>query len=221
MQVLSRLRKLLGGNGTSERVTADSFDLTDKPYAKSLLSNFVEEHEQTKDELRRMVGRLRPVSEPSTMAEYVKDASCTLAQKISAEAAKRTGRSPVFLPGEPIPKYAPWLVAYTLFVLAEIRDQLREEQVELDFRVAAVDTASAFFMLHSQEERTANVLAGWEAFQHVAREGGDNLHAWTESLRKLLCVYVLQLTAEPPESEGHDLIGLFGGLLSSFLAAVE
>ena len=221
MRVFAQRKRVFLTRSRDNRAKIDSYELCDKPFAKALLLSFCEHHEEVKAQLTKMLGRIRPVSEPDSLAEFAETAAILEAHRIGTEAMKRVGREAVFLPHAAVPNYAPLMVAYTLFVLAEIRGHMHDEQIDFDFRGAAAQTANLFFVFHSDEARTKNVLEGLKAFDYVVGVGGDKLQTWAENLGKLVRVFVLQRTMEPKILEKHDLMALFGSMLSTFLAAAE
>jgi hypothetical protein len=219
--MFDRIKKVLDVKVHSRREQADTYKLADKPFTRALLLRASHYQDEAERDLKKMVERTKPIAQDKTFNEFAASCAVTIAYHITTEAMKNTGHDAAFLPSTPVPKYAPMVVAYSLFLLTGIQGQLQAEGVELNFREMAADTANLFFMTHPDEEGAKNAMEGIKAFQIVARGNGNNVKDWHDNLMQLIPMYVLQWTTENQELKKHDFVPLFGSLLSSLLKAVE
>jgi hypothetical protein len=199
---------------------ANSFDLANKPFTRALVlraSNYLEE---TLHELKSM-GSVRPIQDEKTLEAFAASCASTIAYHVSVEAAKSQERNACFLPYEPVPSYAPMVVAFSLFVLAGIEGHLKAEGVAIAFPEVAASTANLFFLSHPDDERVPNVKRGITAFQSVAKADVENVRSWHDNLMKVVPMYVLQWNTQNAELKKIEFIPLFGGMLAGLLRAVE
>jgi hypothetical protein len=199
----------------------EDFDFSNKPFTKALCLRATEYHEETINDLKNMVGRVRPIKESNTIDELAASCAITISMHIAHEAAKNIALSAAFLPYQQTPKQAPLIIAFSLFLLSGIEGPLKAEGIILDSRELTADLATLFFMFHSDEERAKNALNGIETFQYIVKSDDEKVKEWHEDLIKLLDIYVLQWTSDKKEMKEIDCVPLFGGLLSGLLKALE
>ncbi|MGH8755619.1 MAG: hypothetical protein ACREU0_07330 [Burkholderiales bacterium] len=99
---------------------ARSFDLTDKPFTQALLSRAAQYQDEAIRDVKDM-GGTRSIPDETSLTRFAASCAATIAHHMTIEAAKTQARSAVFLPYEPVPKFAPMVVAFSLFVLAGIK----------------------------------------------------------------------------------------------------
>ena len=167
------------------------------------------------------MGSVRPIQHEKSLDAFAASCASTLAYHVAVEAAKSQGRNACFLPYEPVPPYAPMVVAFSLFVLAGIQGHLKAEGVAIDFPEVAASTANLFYLSHPDDERVSNVKRGVAAFQSVAKADVENVRSWHDNLMKAVQMYVLQWNSSNDELKRIEFIPLFGDMLASLLRAVE
>jgi hypothetical protein len=201
---------------------ADTYKLTEKPFTKALLLRASRYQDETPQSL--LNGMLWPIInlKRTTFEEFTASCAITIACHITTEAIKNIGREAVFR--NPVPSYAPMVVAYSLCLLAGIKFELQAEGIEVGWRdMAIITTGVFFFMGHTEEERVKNVTEGIKMFQFVAPATTihNNWKDWRDSLMQLIPIYVLQWTTEKQDLKQRDFVPLFGSMLSSLLKTVE
>ena len=92
MRVFDQIKMVFRVRGQDNRARIDSYDLHNKPFAKALMLNFNDHHEEVKSQLTKMLGHIGPVSEPSSLAEFAETAAISLAHRISTEAMRSAER---------------------------------------------------------------------------------------------------------------------------------
>lgn len=199
---------------------AKSFDLTDRPFTQALLLRAAEYQDEAIQDIKEMGGHRSVPDEPSLIA-FATTCANTIAYHVTIEAARSQGHNAVFLPGEPLPKYAPMVVAFSLFVLAGIQGQLKAEGIEFAFRDAAAETAKLFYLALPDDERVTNASHGIDVFRAIAQSNSANVRNWHDSLMKIIPIYVLQWTTQNGELKQVDCLALFGGMFSGLLKAVD
>jgi hypothetical protein len=224
--MFDRLKSIFAVSPRKSRVDqAQSYNLDDKPFAKALVLRATTYQDEAKRDLRAMHGKLKPIAEPKTLQEMIASCAVTIVHHITHEAMKNIGRDPTFcdtlLLNNPMPKDAPLVVAFSLFVLTGLHYQLQAEGIELEFHDLAVETACLFFMFHSDEDRVKYVMQGIQAFHTVAQSGAQNVRDWHDNLMQLIPIYVMQWTTKDEKFKKVECIPLFGGLLTSLLSTVE
>lgn len=219
--MLNRLKSLFGGQKTVTRVErANSFGLSDKPFTRALVLRAAQYQDDTIHDLENM-GGTRPIHDEKSLNAFAASCASTIAYHVAVEAAKSQGRNPAFLPHEPVPTYAPMVVAFSLFVLAGIQGQLKAEGVELAFQEIAASTANLFYLAHPDDERISNASRGIAAFRSIAKADAENVRTWHDNLMKIVPMYVLQWNTDNKELKQLDCMSLFGSMLASLLKAVE
>lgn len=219
--VLSRFKALFGPEKAPSRSErAKSFDLTTKPFTRALVLRASSLLDETIRELKSM-GSARPIQDEKTLDVFAASCASTIAYHVAVEAAKSQGRNACFLPFEPVPSYAPMVVAFSLFVLAGIEGHLKAEGVAIAFPEVAASTANLFFLSHPDDERVPSVKRGIAAFQSVATADVENVRSWHDNLMKVVPMYVLQWNTDNAELKKIEFILLFGGMLAGLLRAVE
>ena len=121
------------------------------------------------------------------------------------------------MPFDAIPKHAPMVTAFSLFVLAGIHGQLNAEGVALDFSEASVGTALLFSLGHSDEKRLKQANQSIAAFRSVVQASGSNVKEWRDNCMTLVPMYVLQWTTTDEKLKNRDFTPLFASMLSSLL----
>lgn len=202
----------------SER--AQSFDLTNRPFTRALVLRASRYVDETLSELRSM-GGVRPVQNEKTLEAFAASCASTIAYHVAVEAARSQGRSAAFLPYEPVPAYAPMVVAFSLFVLAGIEGHLKAEGVVMGFPEVAASTANLFFLSYPDDERLHNTKRGIATFQSIAKADVENVRLWHDNLMKIVPMYVLQWETENAELKKIEFGPLFGGMLSGLIRAIE
>lgn len=206
---------------TSRSKKLEEFDFSNKPFTKALCLRAVEYHDEAINDLKESLGSIRPIKENNTINELVASCAITISMHIVHEASQNIGFDASFLPSQQIPKDAPIIIAFSIFLLSGIQDPLEAEGINLDFRELIADLATLFFMFHPDEERAKNALNGIETFQFIVNADDDKVKKWNQDLIKLLDIYILQWTSDKKEMKEIDCIPLFGGLLSALLKSIE
>ena len=124
--MFKRIKAALGsGKNPSRTEQAKIFDLTNKQFTQALLLRASQYQDEAVQDLKEMAGRTKPIVEDKTLNEFAASCAATIAHHITTEAIKNIGRNAAFLPYDPVPKYAPMVVAFSLFVLAGLQGQLK------------------------------------------------------------------------------------------------
>ena len=219
--MLNRLKSLFGGPKTVTRLErANSFAVNGKPFTSALLSRAAQYQDEAIRDVREMGGSSR-VPDEKSLKDFAASSASTIAYHVAVEAAKAQGRNPAFLPYESVPKYAPMVVAFSLFILAGIHGQLKAEGIDIHFPETAASTANLFFLAHPDDERVAHASRGIAAFQAIAKQDAENVRTWHDNLMKIVPMYVLQWSTDKEEIKKLDFNSLFGSMLASLLKAVE
>jgi hypothetical protein len=216
-----RIKDDLGGRKQSRKKQAESYDLSDKPFAKALLFR-ASHYQDTAKEVYAALGGRRPFTEDPTLEEFAASCAVTIAHYITTRSMESIGRELCFMPYNPPPKDAPMVVAFSLMILAGIYGQLEADGIKIDFREATMDTANLFYLFRPDNERAQYAIEGIQMFQALAEQTDrDNIRKWNASLMELIPVYVLQWTTDNDELKKFDHISLFGSMLSGLLKAVQ
>lgn len=200
-----------------ERVAA--FDLEDKPITKALLLRAADYQDEA-IRLARQLGNSQPIAQETSLGDLAAGCASSIANKVTIEALVALGR-PVFFPHEPLPKYAPMVVAFGLFVAVSICSHLKAERIELELEKVASRTAGLFFVNHPDDERIEHAKRGIAAFQTIAESDASNVQEWQETLSKLVPMYLLQWTMSKDELKKIDFIKPFASQLASLLKVIE
>ena len=219
--MLQKLKSMLGaGTRQTRSERAAAIDLEGKPIAKALLLRAAEYQDDAILFAKRM-GSKGAVAEEGSLNEFAASCAATFASKVTYDALKALGRPEAFLPYEPVPKYAPMVVAFSLFVLESICAHLKAEEIDLDFPNIAAQTAGLFFVGHPDAERIENAKRGISTFQSVAQVDASNVKEWHDGLFKIVPMYVLQWTTTKQDLKQIDFNELFAGKLAGLLKAIE
>lgn len=205
---------------SSRTALAQSFDLTSKPFTRALALRASSYVDETVRELKSM-GGVRSIQDEKTLEAFAASCASTIAYHVAVEAARSQGRNAAFLPYEPMPSYAPMVVAFSLFVLAGIEGHLKAEGVVIGFPEVAASTANLFFLSHPDDERLHNTKRGIAAFQSVAKAEAANVRSWHDNLMKVVPMYVLQWETDNAELRKIEFGPLFGGMLAGLIRAIE
>lgn len=197
-----------------ERVSA--FDLNERPFARALLLRAAYLQDEAIRDLGKM-GSTAAVRENKSLVDAASSSATTVAYHVTTEACKVLGQSVVFMPFDAIPKHAPMVTAFSLFVLAGIHGQLNAEGVALDFSEASVGTALLFSLGHSDEKRLKQANQSIAAFRSVVQASGSNVKEWRDNCMTLVPMYVLQWTTTDEKLKNRDFTPLFASMLSSLL----
>jgi hypothetical protein len=199
---------------------ANGFSLPDRPITSALLSRAARYQDEAIRDLREIGGSPK-ISDEKSLITFAASAASTIAYHVAVEAAKSQGRNPAFLPYETVPKYAPMVVAFSLFILAGIDGHLKAEGLDIRFPETAASTANLFFLGHPSDERVAHASRGIAAFQAIGKQDAENVRAWHDNLMKIVPIYVLQWSSDKEEMRKLDFNSLFGSMLAGLLKAVE
>lgn len=199
---------------------AAAFDLEGKPITRALVLHAAEFQDELFLFVKRM-GIKQTIREESTLNEFTAGCASTIALKVTCDALKALGRPEAFFPNEPIPKYAPMVVAFSLFVLESICAHLKAESIELDFPKLVAETAGLFFVMHPDAERIENANRGISAFQSVVQVDARNVKEWHDTFFKIVPVYLLQWTTTKQDLKQIDFNELFADKLAGLIKAIE
>ena len=219
--MLEGLKSMLGARKIqtrSERALA--FNLEGKPIAKALLARAAEYQDEAIAFAKRMGSKKIP-AEPASLSEFSASCATTISYKVTCDALKTLGRPEAFLPYDPVPKYAPMVVAFSLFILESICAHLKAEEIEIDFPRLAAQTAELFFVSHPETERIENIKLGISAFQSVTQVDASNVKDWHNTLFEAVPMYILQWSTTKQDLERIDFNELFASQLSSLLRTIE
>lgn len=217
--MLEKLRSMLGSvpaKTRSERVA--TFGLDGKPITRAVLLRGA----ALQDDailLARRLGNTKAFAEESSLGEFAASCASTIALTVSYDALKKNER-PMFFPNEPVPKYAPIVVAFGIFILQSIHAHAEAEGVHFDFQRAAAQTASLFFIDHPAEERVKCAKLGLEAFESVANVDLPNVQEWRDTFFKMVPLYLLQLAKGNQGGKRMDLDSLFAAKMENLLRSV-
>lgn len=200
---------------------ADSYKIPDKPFAKALITRASHYQDDAKKDLNYMIGEIRPIEKDRNLDEFVSSSAVSIAYIVTIEALESINKPSAFMPKSDTPKYAPLVVAYSLLILSNIHEHLLAEGIKLNIKETAVDTASLFFLYHTEKEKSENIIKGIKTFQALVNEDSANVIDWRDSIKKLIPLYVHQWTTKDTELKNHDFIPLFGSMLSTLLAAAN
>jgi hypothetical protein len=100
---------------------------------------------------------------------------------ICAAASEQLNRG-VPLPGNSIPADEHIVITFGFFVIAGMLAPLRAEGQAFDFKTACSSFVSAYFLLHSDEEKTSIYRKGSDAFRAIARADAPNVAKWKTSI---------------------------------------
>jgi len=134
---------------------------------------------------------------------------------------KHIGHDPCFLPVDPAPKFAPMVVAFSLFILAVIQQSMKAEAIESDFQDMSVRTANLFFLGHQDDEKARHIAAGMKAFQSLVHADFQTMKEWRDTLKQLIPIFVLQWSADDEEQKKTDFGPLFAKGLFPLVESVE
>lgn len=199
---------------------AAAVDLEGKPITRALVLHAAEFQDELILFAKRM-GIKRTIREESTLSDFAAGCASTIALKVTYDALKALGRPEAFFPYEPVPKYAPMVVAFSLFVLESMCAHLKAEGIELDFPKLAAETAGLFFVSHPDAERIENAKRGISAFQSVVQVDATNVKEWHDTFFKIVPMYLLQWTTTKQDLKQIDFNELFAGKLAGLLKAIE
>ena len=214
-------KRLFGSKDEPTEYRSVSFDLVDRPFTEALLTNFKRQYAEAATELKETAQYISPPYNPATLSEAASSAAVSLAHQLTVETVAKLGGSAVYIPGHPVPKNAPIVVAFGIFVLAGLQHELNGESVVIDFHEAALNTAGLFYVLHPETEKVLYIREGINAFRVVAQSDNENVKGWHDNLMNLVRLYILQLTSIKPEAKDFDTMGLLGQLLNDLLRTVE
>lgn len=146
--MLNRIKASLGiGKPSSRTDLANSFDLGQRNFTKALLLRASHYQDEAMKNLKVNA------REGKTLNEFAASCAATVAHHVTTEAMKSIGREAVFLPHDPVPNYAHMAVAFSLFVLAGLHGQIKQEGLELDFKeLAAEQRISSFSSILTRSE---------------------------------------------------------------------
>jgi len=219
--MLNRIKSFLAKSKAQTRLErANGFALAGKPFTSALLSRAAQYQDEAIRDLREMGSSVK-VPDDTSLAMFAAGAASSIAYHIVIEAAKSQNCNPIFLPYEPVPKYAPLVVAFSLFILAGIYGHLKDEGIDIPFLETAASAAALFYLAHPDDERVANAHRGVQTFQAITRQGTENIQTWCENLMKCIPMYVLQWTSDSPKIKELDFDSLFGRMLGSMLKTVQ
>jgi hypothetical protein len=219
--MLQELKSMFSAGTTQTRSErAAAIDLEGKPIAKALLLRGAEYQDDAILFAKRM-GSKRTVADEGSLNEFAASCAATVAAKVTYDALKALGRPDAFFPYEPVPNYAPMVVAFSLFVLESTCAHLKAEKVDLDFPTVAAQTAGLFFVSHPEAERIENAKRGIGAFQSVAQIDVPHVKEWRDTFFKIVPMYVLQWTTTKQDLKAIDFNELFASKLAGLLKAIE
>jgi hypothetical protein len=167
------------------------------------------------------MGLASSVSQEESLSEFAAGCAVTIAHKITTDAQETIGQRNVFLPGDEVPKHAPTVVAFSLFVLQCIHAHLKAEELELEFGKDAAEVAGLFFAGHPRKERVEHAMRGVAAFQSEAQGNRSNVKDLQEGLYKIMPLHILQWTTTNEGMKKVDTNRLFASMLYIFLKEVE
>lgn len=201
---------------------ADAYEIVDKPFTKALSVLASKYQDETlKADISGLLWPLINLRREN-FDEFVTGCAITVVCQITVDAIKNIRPDAGFQ--NPVPKYTPMIVAYSLCLLTGVRGQLSAEGVEIGWRDMAITAAGVFFFMgHTADERVKHAMEGMDAFQTLVKEitSRENVREWNDNLMQLVYFYVLQLTTKDKAMEQRDYIPLFGSMLSSLLKTVE
>jgi len=201
----------------SERV--GTFDLGSKPITRALLLRGAQIQDET-ILLAKRLGSKRTFEEESSLSEFAASCASTVAITVSFDSLKKLDRR-IFFPNEPVPKYAPMVVAFSLFVLESIYAHLSAEDVHFDFPKTAAETAGLFFIDHHVDERNKYAKQGLAAFESIRQVDLVNVKEWRDTFFKMVPVYLLQRTTTKQDLRQIDFGVQFASKLSALFKAGE
>jgi hypothetical protein len=117
--VFDRIKEVFGVKKHNRKEQAETYNLSDKPFANALILRGSQYQDEAKSQYRELGGR-RPFTEDKTLEEFAASCAVTIAYHITTRAMESIGRGLVFMPSDPPPKEAPMVVAFSLSILLGI-----------------------------------------------------------------------------------------------------
>ena len=87
------------------------------------------------------------------------------------------------------------------------------DEVAINFKLAAIDTAKMHYMFHDNQEASERGFEGLKIFQEIQADNSKAVGDWRDGMSKLVSMYVLQWTSNSAEFKKLDCISLFGKCL--------
>ena len=199
---------------------ARSYDLSDKPFTQALLLEAAEAVDRAKLDIGARTGAIPQPSRKGSLKDFARSCATVTALEITSGALVSIGREPAFYPGQPVPKDAPMVIAFSLLVLSNISASLKAEGLDLDLEDDAIELAGKFFLLHSPEEKAENVVMGLETFREITQSLAKSVGGWGEYLAQLTPIYVLRNAPEKSQQPEQHFLAAFGHLLGALLSPV-
>lgn len=195
------------------------YNLAERPFSEALLLRATTYQDEAHQSLRKAVGSVKPFEKPNSLEALAASCAASIAYQVTVDAAVTIGRDVVFLPSMPVPDDAPFVLAFSLLVLAGMHGPLSGEGLDPDFREMAVQNTSMFFVAHTSEQVTSNCVAGIEAFQATVKAAGDHkvVAQWHDNLMGIVSLYIRHWTTTSAKLKNEDFGPAFGQLLSSLL----
>ncbi len=221
--MFERIKIILSREQPASTSTVDSrkYDYSKSPVTDALVRRGKTYQAEAEHDLRKMLGRLDPISKLDTIEAEAASCSSTIAHHITIESLNRLGRSAAFLPLEPLPKDGCMIVAFSLFVLAGIHGQLKSEKIDLNFQELAINTTSLFFITHPDEKKAEYIKNSFDLFRMIIGSDSEKVKEWHNKLMELIPLYILQWTTDNKKLREIDFMDLFSEMLASLLKTIE
>src|SRR5262249_21985342 len=110
----------------------ERFDLDARPLTKALLLRSADLVQESLTDIKRMGLKPRMAPPPTELDEMIAEAVRVVASDVSNQCIAHLGRSAEFLPHQPLPKDAPAMMAFTLFVVTTLSVIVRQEGCKLE-----------------------------------------------------------------------------------------
>lgn len=195
-----------------------SLDIETKPFVKALFLRAATLLDEARTDFKNDGMELK-VDKAKPIADFACLALSTIAYDITIQAGNAINVPAVFLPYEPVPKYASVVVAFSMHVSLGIHIRLKEDGVSIDAQEALGRTAMQFFTFHPHDEGREQFARAFTAFQETTANRHQLGNQWKEACVNLVLPYVLQWTTTDENHKTHDYPELFGSLLKVILGA--
>ena len=184
-----------------------------KPFTKALMLRASQRGDEAYEDLKKTVEKVNYQDDDMTFDDFVASSAVATSVGVARLAAKTIGIEPNFLPGSEIPKEASSVVAFSVCLLHLINEFLLGDEVAINFKLAAIDTAKMHYMFHDNQEASERGFEGLKIFQEIQADNSKAVGDWRDGMSKLVSMYVLQWTSNSAEFKKLDCISLFGKCL--------